>query len=159
MLWVAGDGPQTGSLRRRHPGSADLCWLGVISEEEKLRRLAGASVLCAPSLGGESFGMVLLEAMAARTVVVASDIPGYREVAGGHALLAPPGDGAALARALEQALDLAVGPDGGTGGEAGPAAPGRWVDDAASWASQWSMERLADWYEQRYRRVVAGSAG
>ena len=51
-----------------------------------------ADVLCAPSLGGESFGVVLLEAMAARTVVVASDIDGYREAAGGHAVLVPPGE-------------------------------------------------------------------
>ena len=50
----------------------------MLPEEEKVRRLAAADVLCAPSLGGESFGMVLLEAMAARTVVVASDIDGYR---------------------------------------------------------------------------------
>ena len=90
-LWVGGDGPQTAALRAAHPDAADLHWLGVLTEEEKMRRLAGADVLCAPSLGGESFGMVLLEAMAARTAVVASDIDGYREAAGGHARLVPPG--------------------------------------------------------------------
>ena len=87
LLWIAGDGPLTESLRRRHPPSADLCWLGVLSEEEKVRRLVAADVLCAPSLGGESFGVVLVEAMAARTVVVASDIDGYRDAADGHAVL------------------------------------------------------------------------
>ncbi len=54
--------------------------LGKVSEERKNAELARAEVLCAPSLRGESFGMVLTEAFAARTPVVASDIPGYRDV-------------------------------------------------------------------------------
>ena len=100
VFWIAGDGPETAALRRRHPESGTLHWLGVLSEEEKIRRLAAADVLAAPSLGGESFGMVLLEAMAARTVVVASDIDGYRAAAGECAVLVPPGDPEALAAAL-----------------------------------------------------------
>ncbi len=60
------------ALRRSHPESPDIHWLGVISDQEKTRRLVAADLVCAPSLGGESFGMVLLEAMAARAVVVAS---------------------------------------------------------------------------------------
>ena len=61
--------------------------------------MRGADVFCAPSLDGESFGVVLLEAMAASTAIVASDLPGYRNVArpGDDALLIPPGDVAALA--------------------------------------------------------------
>ena len=94
---MAGDGPATAELRARHPESSTVHWLGVLSEEEKERRLVAADVLAAPSLGGESFGLVLVEAMAARTVVVASDIDGYRQAAGGCAVLAPPGDPAALA--------------------------------------------------------------
>ncbi|HEX3946176.1 MAG TPA: glycosyltransferase family 4 protein, partial [Acidimicrobiales bacterium] len=62
VLWVAGDGPATGELRRRHPESGRLRWLGMLDDDEVARRLAGADALCAPSLGGESFGMVLLEA-------------------------------------------------------------------------------------------------
>ena len=92
----------------------------MLTEEEKLRRLAGADVLCAPSLGGESFGMVLLEAMAAGTAVVASDIPGYRDAAGGKARLVPPGDAAALAEALAELLE----PVGGTPGRRAGAVPG-----------------------------------
>ncbi|MGA7705653.1 MAG: glycosyltransferase family 4 protein, partial [Solirubrobacteraceae bacterium] len=67
--------------------------LGKVSEERKLRELGDAEVLCAPSLSGESFGMVLTEAFAASTPVVASDIPGYRDVAreGIDVLLVPPG--------------------------------------------------------------------
>jgi phosphatidylinositol alpha-mannosyltransferase len=76
--------------------------LGKVSEERKNQELARAQVLCAPSLRGESFGMVLTEAFAASTPVVASDIPGYRDVAreGHDSLLVPPGDALALAEAL-----------------------------------------------------------
>ena len=54
--------------------------LGKVYDAEKAQALAAADVLCAPSLGGESFGMVLTEAFAAGTPVVASDIAGYRDV-------------------------------------------------------------------------------
>ena len=56
-------------------------WLGRIGDEEKFARLRAADVFCAPSLGGESFGVVLIEAMAAGTAVVASSLDGYRNVA------------------------------------------------------------------------------
>jgi len=82
--------------------------LGKVSEERKLVELARADVLCAPSLGGESFGMVLTEAFAAETPVVATDIPGYREVLrdGRDGLLVPAGDAVELAHALRRlALD------------------------------------------------------
>jgi phosphatidylinositol alpha-mannosyltransferase len=85
--------------------------LGKVSEARKHAELAGADVLCAPSLHGESFGMVLTEALAARTPVIASDIPGYRDVVrdGIEGVLTPPGDALALAEALRSlALDPAV---------------------------------------------------
>jgi len=138
VLWIAGDGPQTPSLRRLHPGSDRVRWLGVLSEEEKVRRLVAADVLCAPSIGGESFGMVLVEAMAAGTAVVASDIDGYRDAAGGHAVLVPPGDARALSRALSEVLTR-----GPTGSES-----------AGRWAGHWSMDRLAAWYEDVYRSAL-----
>ena len=53
---------------------------GRVDEDEKWRLLGEADLLCAPSLGGESFGMVLTEAFASGTPVVASDIAGYRDV-------------------------------------------------------------------------------
>ena len=63
-------------------------------------------MFCAPSLHGESFGVVLIEAMAAGTPVVASALDGYRNVAtdGVDALLVPPGDADALAAALRRVL-------------------------------------------------------
>jgi phosphatidyl-myo-inositol alpha-mannosyltransferase len=83
--------------------------LGKCGDAEKSDVLERADVLCAPSLGGESFGMVLTEAFAAGTPVVASDIAGYRDVVrdGVDGLLVPRGDATALAEALR---DLALDP-------------------------------------------------
>lgn len=79
---------------------------GVVGGEELIRTMHAASVLCAPSTGSESFGMVLLEAMAAGLPVVASDIPGYDSVVtdGDDGMLVPPGDPGALAGALTELL-------------------------------------------------------
>jgi phosphatidylinositol alpha-mannosyltransferase len=81
--------------------------LGKVDEAEKQRVLEEADVLCAPSLGGESFGMVLTEAFAAGTPVVASDIAGYRDVVrdGVDGVLVPVGDAQALAEALRDLFD------------------------------------------------------
>jgi phosphatidyl-myo-inositol alpha-mannosyltransferase len=78
--------------------------LGKVSEERKRDELAQADVLCAPSLGGESFGMVITEGLAAGTPVLASDIPGYRDVLrdGVDGGLVPAGDPLALAQELRR---------------------------------------------------------
>ncbi len=83
--------------------------LGKCSDADKVEVLERADVLCAPSLGGESFGMVLTEAFAAGTTVVASDIAGYRDVVqdGVDGVLFPRGDATALAQTLR---DLALDP-------------------------------------------------
>ncbi len=84
--------------------------LGKVSDARKLAELALADVLCAPSLHGESFGMILTEAFAAATPVLASDIPGYRDVVrdGVDGQLVPAGDPLALAEALRGlAFDVA----------------------------------------------------
>jgi len=161
VLWVAGDGPETDALRRRYPESQSVRWLGVLGEQEKLRRLVAADLLAAPALGGESFGMVLLEAMAARTVVVASDIDGYREAAGGLAVLAPPGDAAGLTVALEGVLDGTRAPDRSSatddGSDNGPDdGRSRWLELGAERAAHWSMASLAEQYEERYRSIMVG---
>jgi phosphatidyl-myo-inositol alpha-mannosyltransferase len=103
-LWIAGSGPETAGLRARRVPRVE--WLGAISESEKASRLRGATVACFPSLEGESFGIVLLEAMASGAVVVATNIDGYRAVARAdrEALLVEPGDADALRAALERAL-------------------------------------------------------
>ena len=76
--------------------------LGKVDDERKRAELERAHVLVAPSLGGESFGMVLTEAFAAGTPVVASDIAGYRDVVrdGVDGILVPPADATQLAETL-----------------------------------------------------------
>jgi phosphatidylinositol alpha-mannosyltransferase len=146
VLWVAGSGPESEVQRRRYPESARVRWLGVVSDEDAAARLAGADVLCAPSLHGESFGMVVLEGLAAGCAVVASDIEGYRKAAAGHATLVPPGDKQALARALGVALADAREGSGASAPEARKA--------AFEHARSWSMESLAEHYVGLYERAI-----
>lgn len=80
--------------------------LGFLTQEDLTAELAAAKALVAPSLGGESFGMVLTRAFACATPVVASDIPGYRDVMTPESSVAvPPDDPGALAAAIEALLD------------------------------------------------------
>ena len=80
--------------------------LGLVSDTDKPRVYAGATVYCAPNTHGESFGIVLIEAMATGTPVVASDLEAFRRVLedGRAGVLVPVGDSAALAAALADLL-------------------------------------------------------
>jgi phosphatidylinositol alpha-mannosyltransferase len=142
-VWVGGTGPQTDVLRARHGGDPRISWLGRLSDDEVASRMRGADVFCAPSLHGESFGVVLLEAMAAGAVVVASALDGYANVAtaGVDAVLTPPGDADALGQALARALT-----DG--------AQRARLVAAAEARAQDFSMARLAEAYIERYDRLA-----
>lgn len=142
--WVAGDGPDTNELRVEHGSDDRIEWLGRISDADKIARLRGASLFCAPSLHGESFGVVLIEAMAAGTPVVASALDGYRNVATDDvdALLVPPGDPDALAEVLHRVLvddDLAR----------------RLVAAGERRADDFAMSRLAAAYVSIYERLIA----
>jgi phosphatidyl-myo-inositol alpha-mannosyltransferase len=140
-LWVAGAGPETDELRSRSgPG---VVWLGRVGEEEKARRLRAATVACFPSREGESFGVVLLEAMAAGSAIVASDLTGYRHVARAEreAVLVPPGDAAALRDALRRVLD-----DG--------ALRSALVSEGRRRADEFSMDRLAAAFSDRYAAIA-----
>lgn len=91
---------------------------GPVSGEEKRRLLASSRVFVAPNLGGESFGIVVIEAMAAGCAVVASDLPSFLDVTGGDsAVHVPKGDGSALAAAISDLLG--DGPTAMALGEAG----------------------------------------
>lgn len=142
-VWIGSQGPQTEELRAATVGDDRFVWLGSMSEDEKLARLRAADVFCVPSLGGESFGVVLLEGMAAGTPVVASDLPPYRVVAGDGAAagLVAPGDSTALAKALMEALDR-------------PSVVEERVAAGRLRADEFSMSALADAYIARYQRLV-----
>ena len=80
--------------------------LGIVPNEVRDRELETSKVFVSPALGGESFGMVLVEAFATATPVVASNIPGFADVAGPDAAtLVPPGDASALTGAVVELLE------------------------------------------------------
>src|SRR3546814_5797883 len=108
--------------------------------------MRGCTVYCSPSVRGESFGMVLLEAMAAGCALVASDLEGHRNVAtdGTDALLTPVGDAPALAKALRTVLDEAPLRD-------------RLVAAGRRRADELSMTRLAERYVEISRRGMGGA--
>jgi phosphatidylinositol alpha-mannosyltransferase len=142
-LWIASDGPQTAELKTRFASDSRIEWLGRISDAEKISRMSRASVFCAPSLHGESFGVVLLEAMAAGTPVVASNLDGYRNVATDDetALLVETGNVASLASALARVLvdsRLAA----------------RLTANGREHAQRFSMDTLADRYIEMYERAL-----
>ena len=82
-----------------------ITFLGLVSEEEKARMLRSVDVYVSPNTGGESFGMILTEAMAAGATVVASDLDAFRRVLEDGGCLFPVGDSDALATMLASLLD------------------------------------------------------
>jgi phosphatidylinositol alpha-mannosyltransferase len=140
-VWIAGEGPDTAELTAVTAGDDRFQWLGRVTDDEKFARLRTADVFCAPSLRGESFGVVLIEAMAAGTAVVASSLDGYRNVAthGDDALLVEPGDLRALAEALARVLASGL----------------RRAGDAR--AEEFAMTSLTDRYLEIYRSICPSS--
>lgn len=105
--------------------------------------MAGADVFCAPSLYGESFGIVLLEAMASQTAVVASDLAGYSRVTGNgqYGALFPAGDVVALRARLGELLERRSLRDD-------------LVARGSERVIEFSMQRLADLYLEAYERLL-----
>ena len=141
VLWVAGSGPQTESLSRR--GVAGVEWLGSVTDDRTRPAPARGHGVLRPPCGSESFGVVLLEAMAAGVAIVASRIDGYANVArdGREGLLAAPDDPVALREALRTALDDA-------------ALRARLVTAGRQRAEELSMARLAEAYADVYEAAV-----
>lgn len=104
-LIVAGSGPEEKACKALAERlQVPATFLGRVPDEEVAGLYRSADVYCAPGLRGESFGIVLVEAMAAGASVVCSDLPGFRAVAQGAAELVPPGDAGALADAIRTVL-------------------------------------------------------
>lgn len=107
-LVVVGEGPERERCQSLVPPSlrTEVLFVGAVSHNDLPRYHASADVFVSPAMGGESFGIVLLEGMAAGLPVVASNIPGYRTVMtdGVQGRMVPPGNAVALADALEALL-------------------------------------------------------
>jgi phosphatidyl-myo-inositol alpha-mannosyltransferase len=133
---------------RVHDDSIDM--LGFLDQESLTAELLTAKLLVAPSLGGESFGMVLTRAYACALPVVASDIPGYREVLTPETAVSfPAGDGAALVEAV-----MALLADEARRAELG-AAGRRIAEERYSWDA--IATRLVEIYEGVTGRVPLGA--
>lgn len=139
QLVVLGDGPERARLEALSAHDENVTFLGAASDDDKRSLLRRSNVLLAPALRGESFGLVLLEAMASETAVVASDIDGYRDAASSHATLFAPGDSSSLEAAIEHALRTEST---------------RSIADARAHAQRWSMRQLIDEYEPLYDEAV-----
>jgi phosphatidylinositol alpha-mannosyltransferase len=107
-LLIAGPGDEQEQRNKLPPGLRERAvFLGEVSEQDKVRVLHSVDVFCSPNTGGESFGIVTAEAMAAGLPIVASDIQAFRQVlrdgrAGELFAVGDPGD---LARAAGRLLD------------------------------------------------------
>ena len=116
---------------------------GAVSDDQLLARYRQADIAVAPATYGESFGVVLLEAMAAGLPVVASDLPGYREVlrSSEGGLLVPPEDPASLASALSRLIT-------------DPAARARLGKNGRRHVRRYDWENVVDQVEACYGEVV-----
>jgi phosphatidyl-myo-inositol alpha-mannosyltransferase len=152
-LLVVGSGPQEREARRyvATRGLQAVEFLGRVSDAEKAQLFRTADIYVAPATGRESFGIVLLEAMAAGAPIVASDIHGYKGVVrrGREGLLVPPRDPDGLAAAIARLLD-----DPDLRREMGSA--GRERAEAFSWPSV--TAKVEDYYGFVIRRLEANGA-
>jgi phosphatidyl-myo-inositol alpha-mannosyltransferase len=144
-LLVVGRGPQEREVRRyvATRGLKGVHLLGRVSDVEKAQLFATADVYVSPATGQESFGIVLLEAMAAGTCVLASDIPGYRNVAQHDETgwMVPPDDAEALRAGLRRLLDADDLRE-------------RLVEAGTARVVDFSLHRLAERYVEVYEQAI-----
>ena len=152
-LLVVGTGPKAREYRR-YVGLRqirDVEFLGRVSDDDKARYFASADIFCSPATGQESFGVVLLEAMAAGVPIVASDIHGYKNVVqrGVQGLLVEPRKHRALAAALYR-----LATDADLRNELGDAGRAR----APEYSWDRVTERIVDYYHEVRDRVLASGS-
>ncbi len=149
-LIIAGDGPDRAKLEAlaAELGLQNVEFIGFVTEKEKIHYLRTADLYCSPALYGESFGIVLLEAMACGLVTVAGDNPGYASVMKGLGAisLVNPQHHAEFARRLNLLLhenDLRK----------------LWRDWAADEIGQYSYAHIVDQYEEIYKNALKEHGG
>jgi phosphatidylinositol alpha-mannosyltransferase len=144
-LIIAGDGPDREKLELlvHDMNLPNVTFLGYVNDETKFELLSRADLFCSPAIYGESFGIVLLEAMASGVVTVAGDNPGYtglmQEI--GTLSLANPKDTSEFARRMKLLLDeekLRL----------------LWQKWAHSYVKQFSYNNIVRQYEQLYRKAL-----
>ena len=124
----------------------DVTFKGYITDKEKVRLLQTADVYCSPALYGESFGIVLLEAMAAGCVTVAGNNPGYASVMtsrGRLSLVSPE-----ATSDFAQRLELMVYDD---------EVRTLWQKWAKTYVQHFDYTKVVDLYEQAYQRAIRKS--
>lgn len=145
-LVLAGDGPDREKLEElvRTLGLRNVHFLGYVSEAEKLRLLHSADLFCAPALYGESFGVVLLEAMSSGLVTVAANNPGYTSVMQGLGALSlvNPHDTVEFARRLDLLLRE-------------ESLRTMWRNWAKSSVKQYAFKNIVNQYEALYEQAYA----
>jgi phosphatidyl-myo-inositol alpha-mannosyltransferase len=144
-LIVVGDGPERSAIGGLPADVRDrVTMLGAIPNVDLPPLVKACDLYVGTSIGGESFGVVLVEAMAAGVPVVASDIPGYDEVVtdGVEGLLVPPSDPAAIVRAVERILD-------------DPGLAARFSAAGRARAKMFDWRLVGARLEELYRRAVA----
>ena len=149
-LIVAGDGRLRAGFERyvwRHDLEADVFFTGFIPAEERPRYFAAADVFCAPSTGMESFGIVLLEAMACGKPIVASNIDGYKDVVTNRreGMLVPIKNEDAIASALIELLN-------------NPVRRQEMAERGLQTVLQYSWSRVARWILDYYGEIQRGRA-
>lgn len=144
-LIIAGDGPERERLEllAEDLKIPNVSFLGYVSEELKMELLSEADLLCSPALFGESFGIVLLEAMATGTVVVAGNNSGYVDVMQGFGAisLVNPEDTDEFARRLSLLLQEAE-------------LRSLWQKWAGTYVKQFDNKLIVDRYEELYSEVL-----
>ena len=146
-ILVVGRGDEDALREAAGEHAGHLKFLGQVTDEEKASALRSADVYCAPNTGGESFGIVLVEAMAAGTPVVASNLDAFRRVLddGQAGLLVPVEDALALGEALVAVLS-------------DPALSARYVKAAAEAVRRYDWSVVADDILMVYETVAAAGA-
>jgi phosphatidyl-myo-inositol alpha-mannosyltransferase len=144
-LVIAGDGTDREKLENlaKDLKLQNVKFLGYVSEKQKLQYLQNSDLFCAPSPFGESFGLVLLEAMATGLVTVAGDNPGYRSVLTGLGSLSlvNPKESEAFAHRLDLLLHE-------------NALRKLWRDWAKDQVKQYSTKAIVDQYEELYEQAI-----
>ena len=144
-LIIAGDGPDREKLEllAEDLQLPNVEFLGYISDKQKHELLATADLFCSPAVFGESFGIVLLEAMATGLVTVAGNNSGYRDLMSGLGAISivDPHDHEEFARRLQLLLNE-------------PKLRAIWQDWAADYVKQYSYKKIVDSYEQLYLQIM-----